>query len=99
MNAIVISAIMGVVMMFSGILSKKSSAVRYIATAGLIILVVCNSLELSGSRFFEFDVHSMLSFDSFGLLFNTIAFASTLIFVLLSGRDMEKVGVHVAEYY
>jgi NADH-quinone oxidoreductase subunit N len=41
----------------------------------------------------------MLVFDSFGLVFNAIAFASTLIFVLLSGRDMEKVGVHVAEYY
>ena len=90
---------MGVVMMFSGILSKRSSTVRYIAIAGLVILLVSNVLELSGNRFFDFDTHNMLSFDSFSLLFNAIAFGSTLVFVLLSGRDMEKVGVHVAEYY
>ncbi|MBC7826376.1 MAG: NADH-quinone oxidoreductase subunit N [Chitinophagaceae bacterium] len=99
MNAIVISAIWGVIMMFSGILSKRSAVIRYIALTGLALLVVCNVLELGGNRFFEFNVHNMLVFDSFGLLFNTIAFACTLLFVLLSGRDMEKVGVHVAEYY
>ena len=90
---------MGVIMMFSGILSKRSSTVRYIAITGLIILLVSNVLELSGNRFFDFDTRNMLSFDSFSLLFNAIAFGSTLVFVLLSGRDMEKVGVHVAEYY
>ncbi len=90
---------MGVVMMFSGILTKRNSTVRYIAITGLIILLISNVLELGGSRFFDFDVRNMLSFDSFSLLFNTIAFGSTLIFVLLSGKDMEKVGVHVAEYY
>jgi NADH-quinone oxidoreductase subunit N len=41
----------------------------------------------------------MLSFDIFGLLFNTIAFASTWIYFLLSGRDMERVGVNLAEYF
>ena len=90
---------MGVLMMFSGILSKRSSTVRYIAIAGLIILLLSNILELSGNRFFDFDTRKMLSFDSFSLLFNAIAFGSTLVFVLLSGKDMEKVGVHVAEYY
>jgi len=99
MNAIVISAIWGVVMMFSGIMSKRSSSIKYLATAGLVLLLVCNLFELSGTRFFTFDVHNMLVFESFGLLFNAIAFASTLIFFLLSGRDIEKVGVHVAEYY
>ena len=99
MNAIVISAVLGVIMMFTGLLNEKKSVPRLVAIAGLIVLVVSNFLELGGTRFFEFDVHNMLIFDSFGLLFNTIAFASTLIFVLLSGRDMEKVGIHVAEYY
>lgn len=99
MNAIVISALMGVVMMFSSILSKRTFVPRYIAIAGLLLLLISNTLELGGTRFFEFDVHGMLSFDSFSLLFNSIAFASTLIFVLLSGRDIEKVGVNIAEYY
>ena len=86
-------------MMFSGILSKKTSVPRYIAIAGLLLLLIANSMELGGTKFFDFEVRGMLSFDSFSLLFNTIAFASTLVFVLLSGRDIEKVGVNIAEYY
>ena len=80
MNAIVISAVLGVIMMFTGLLNEKKSVPRLVAIAGLIVLLVSNFLELGGTRFFEFDVHNMLIFDSFGLLFNTIAFASTLIF-------------------
>lgn len=99
MNAIVLSAISGVIMMFSGIITQRLTVIRYIAIIALTLLLVANILELGGSGFFDFDVHRMLVFDSFGLLFNAIAFGSTLIFVLLSGRDMEKVGVHVAEYY
>lgn len=99
MNAIVLSALLGVIMMFSGLMTRRMAVVRYIAITGLILLTGCNILELGGTRFFDFDVHEMLVFDSFGLLFNSIAFGSTLIFVLLSGRDMERVGVHVAEYY
>jgi NADH-quinone oxidoreductase subunit N len=99
MNAIVLSAVWGVIMMFSGIASRKNAVVRYFAITGLILLLVTNVLELTGTRFFNFEVHNMLVFESFGLLFNAIAFASTLIFVLLSGKDMERVGVHVAEYY
>lgn len=99
MNAIVLSAISGVVMMFSGILTPRLAVIRYIAIIALTLLLVGNILELGGTSFFDFEVHRMLVFDSFGLLFNAIAFGSTLIFILLSGRDMEKVGVHVAEYY
>jgi NADH-quinone oxidoreductase subunit N len=45
------------------------------------------------------DTHKMLYFGEFGLLGNSIAFASTLLLVLLSGKDMEKVGHNLAEYF
>jgi NADH-quinone oxidoreductase subunit N len=41
----------------------------------------------------------MLRFDSLGLHFNTIIFICTLLFFLLNGRDVEKVGPHVSEYF
>jgi NADH-quinone oxidoreductase subunit N len=41
----------------------------------------------------------MLSFDGFSLVFNSIAFGCTLIYFILSGRDIEQVGTHVAEYF
>ncbi len=45
------------------------------------------------------DTKGMIAFDRFALLFNTIAFFSTLLYFLLSARDMEKVGVNYAEYF
>jgi len=99
MNALVLSAVLGVVMMFSGIVLKSKMAVRNLAIAGLVILLLVNILEMCGTVFFTIDAHGMLSFDSFGLLFNSIAFLSTLIYLFLSARDMEKVGVNYAEYF
>jgi NADH-quinone oxidoreductase subunit N len=99
MNAIVISAILGVVMMFTGLLTKNTRTVRFTAIAGLTLLLLVNVLEMRGTSFFDVDVRGMLYFDSFGLLFNSIAFGSTLVYFLLSGRDIEQVGLHVAEYF
>jgi NADH-quinone oxidoreductase subunit N len=41
----------------------------------------------------------MLHFDRFALLFNTIVFACTFIFFLLSAKEMEKVGKNYADYF
>ena len=86
-------------MMFSGILLKQKSAIRNVAIAGLIILLLVNILEMCGTVIFKVDTKGMIEFDRFALLFNTIAFFSTLIYLLLSARDMEKVGVNYAEYF
>ncbi|MES1160093.1 MAG: NADH-quinone oxidoreductase subunit N [Bacteroidota bacterium] len=99
MNAIIISALWGIVMMFSGIVSNNKSIVRITAIVGLLLLLVVNWLDLTGVHLFTVDSHKMLFFDTFGLLGNCIAFASTLLYVLLSGRDIEKVGVNTAEFF
>jgi NADH-quinone oxidoreductase subunit N len=99
MNAIILTAIWGVVMMFGGVFFKKSSMSKYYAVAGIIIILTANILEFFGHPFFNIDTKGMLRFDSFGLHFNTIVFACTLLFFLLNGRDFEKVGVHVSEYF
>ena len=99
MNALILSAILGVILMFSGILLKQKSVIRNIAISGLIVLLVVNIMEMCGTRFFNVNTHGMIVFDRFALLFNTIALASTLLYLLLSARDMEKVGVNYAEYF
>lgn len=85
-------------MMFSGVLLKQKSAVRNIALAGLLVLLVVNVLEMYGTRFFHVNVDGMMRFDRFALLFNSIAFFSAFLYLALSGRDMEKVGNYYAEY-
>jgi NADH-quinone oxidoreductase subunit N len=99
MNAIIISAIWGVVMMFGGIFLKEPARVRGLAILGIVALLTANIMDLSGYHFFPIDNHNMLYFDSFGLLFNIIAFSCTLLYFLLSGKDIEKVGPNAAEYF
>ncbi len=99
MNAIILSAIWGVVMMFGGVIFKKPSTPKYWAIAGILIILFANITELLGWQFFNINSESMLRFDNFGLLFNTIALGCTLLYFLLNGRDIEKVGKHVSEYF
>ena len=99
MNAIVLSAVLGVVMMFSGIFTSRRPIIRAIAIICLVLLLGANIAEQLGYNYFKFNTRNMLSFDSFGLLFNSIALTSTLLYFFLSSRDMEKVGINLAEYF
>ncbi|HSB93033.1 MAG TPA: NADH-quinone oxidoreductase subunit N [Flavitalea sp.] len=99
MNPILISAVWGVVMMFGGLFLKQASSIRLLAITGAAILFIANLLELNGIRIISMDTSPMLAFDTFGLLFNAVAYGCTIIYFLLSGRDIAKVGNHVAEYY
>src|SRR6478736_4379496 len=99
MNALLLTAIFGVIMMFSSFLLQSKAAIRGLAITGLIIVVIGNILEMSGLVFFKIDTKGMIGFDRFALLFNTIVFISTLIYFLLSARDMEKVGINYSEYF
>jgi len=99
MNALIISAIMGVLMMFSGILLKQKSTVRGLALAGLLVTIILNVMEIYGFHLFKVDVTGMMSFDRFSLFFNTIAMACTFVFFLLSAKEMEKVGVNYSDYF
>ncbi len=99
MNAIILSALLGVVMMFSSILVKNKAFLKHIAAAGLLVLLIANVAGTYGCDFFNVDTHGMLRFDKFGMFFNTIAIASTLLYVVLSGRDIEKTGHYAAECF
>ena len=99
MNALILSAIFGVIMMFSGVFLKQKNAVRMVAILGITLLLVANVLEMNGVSFFKVNVAGMMHFDRFALLFNSIAFISALIYFILSAKDIEKVGVHYAEYF
>ena len=99
MNAIIFSAIWGVLMMFSGIFISQKAVIRNLAIAGVAILLLLNMAEMNHTILFHIDTRDMLVFDSFGLLFNSVAFAATLIYLLLSAKDVEAVGVNQAEYF
>jgi NADH-quinone oxidoreductase subunit N len=99
MNALILSAVLGVIMMFSGLVLKQKSSIRNIAIAGMFLLLLSNILEMYGIAFFKINIDGMMHFDRFSLLFNSIAFFSVFVYLLLSARDMERVGGYYAEYF
>ncbi|MFN0081106.1 MAG: NADH-quinone oxidoreductase subunit N [Ferruginibacter sp.] len=100
MNAIILTAIWGVMMMLGGAFIKSKSTPKYLAIAGLVLIIASNCMQLnSGISFFEFDYKNMLHFNSFNLMFINVAFGCTLLYFLLNGRDIEKVGENVSEYF
>ena len=99
MNALIISAILGVVMMFSGILLKQKAAIRGLAFTGLFVAIVLNIMEFYGFHLFKIDLTNMMRFDKFALYFNSLALICTFVFFLLSAKEMEKVGLNYSDYF
>ena len=87
-------------MMLGGAFIKSKTTPKYLAIFGLAVILVANGMEMnSGMPLFTVDVKDMLHFNSFNLTFINVAFGCTLLFFLLSGRDIEKVGENVSEYF
>ncbi len=99
MNAIILTAIWGVVMMYVGVFVHRRKARVYMAIAGILLLLITNWLELVGLTLFPIDSKGMLEPGNFGLLFNEVTFFSTLIYFLLSGHDFEDVGGNTSDYF
>jgi NADH-quinone oxidoreductase subunit N len=100
MNAIILTAIWGVLMMLGGAFIKSKTTPKYLAILGLAVIVITNCIQMnSGVSFFTVDVKEMLHFNSFNLTFINIAYGCTLLYFLLNGRDIEKVGENVSEYF
>ncbi len=99
MTAIILAAIWGVVMMYSGIVIKNKATAKTIALLGILALLVVNHLEYNNIWYISLDVKDMLKFTPFSYVFNYIALGSTLIYFLLNSDELETVGKDVYEYY
>ena len=55
MNAIIITAIWGIVMMFGGVFFKRKSTPKYWAIAGLILASFANFIELKNQHHYLFE--------------------------------------------
>ncbi len=99
MNAIILSAVLGVVMMFSSVLVSNQKAYKGIALVGLLIILIANINETYNGPIFEINTYNMLAFDGFSLFFNTIAIVCTGVYFILTSKQIEKVGGHTAEYF
>jgi NADH-quinone oxidoreductase subunit N len=100
MNAIILTAVFGVLLMFCGVFLSNKSISRYVAIASLLLTLAASINEfVTGKSIFSFNFHDMLKFENFNLLFIIIAQTATLLYFLVSGKEIEKVGSHVGEYF
>lgn len=99
MNALIISAVLGVIMMFGSTLLKQKNSIRALATGGMLLLLLANLLEMGGIRFFQVELKGMLFFDQFALVFHSLLLLAVLLYIILAAPDMEKVGVNYADYF
>ena len=100
MNAIVVTALWGVIMMFAGAFMRSKTAPKYLAITGMLLVLAVNAMELnSGMSFISVDTKDMIRTNSFNLTFLMVAFGATLLIFLLNGRDIEKIGKHSSEYF
>src|SRR5215203_2038013 len=99
MNALLFSALSGVIMMFSGLILKNNSTVRMLAHILLLAVIIVNMLELKGISLFNIDTKELLIFDRFSLLFTLVAAICTLAFFLVSSKDMVRIGSNYPDYF
>jgi NADH-quinone oxidoreductase subunit N len=99
MNALILSAVFGMITMFCSFLVKNKGSFRHIAAVGLLVLLIANIEDNYGHTLFQINTYGMLAFSRFGYLFNSIAIGSTLVYVLITGKEIEKYGRYTAEYF
>lgn len=99
MIALILSALWGVVMMFSGILLKNKRAAAPVAITGIIALLVVSYLEYNAVLFLDANIRGMLKFSLFGTVFTGLMFFCTLIYFILNATEFEEIGNDTFEYY
>lgn len=103
MKAIIAATIIGVILMFAGVFMKNKSAALPLAIVLFLVLLGINIWEVyeaqnatGGSQMY---FNNMLNLSSYSLWFNMLMTGCTVLYLLLMGRDIQKVGSHVPEYF
>lgn len=99
MNALITTAVFGIVLMFVGLFVKNKQHIKYYAVAGTILAFIANWYDgqLAGGS--SVILHGMVEVSRFSVLFNAVAIGSTFLYFVLCGSSFEKVGEDVADYF
>ena len=98
MNALLISALLGVLLLFASVFVKNRSINYWIAVVGAGALLVSNIAELKGFEFISFAVEGMFHFDRYALVLSTLLLFSVFCYLLLNGKSIAQVGSGFTDY-
>lgn len=99
MNALISTALSGVVLMFVGLFVRNKQHIKFFAIAAIIIAFIANLAQFPSVELGSYTMYGMIEVSRFSVLFNAVALGATLLYFLLSGSEFEKVGEHVADYF
>lgn len=99
MNAIIVSALLGVILMFCSWGFKSESLQKNIALVGLLVLIAANLAQLNGWYVVDINTIGMLAFSRFGLYANTLLFAITFLYLWINAEEIEAIGHQAADFY
>lgn len=99
MNALISTALSGVVLMFVGLFVRNKQHIKYFAIAAILITFIANLLQYPSVAAGSYLMFNMIEVSRFSIVFNAVVLGATLIYFLLSGSEFEKVGEHTADYF
>ena len=101
MKAIIATTIFGIIMMFASFMVNNKSAISTLAVLLFAALLGVNIWDLATTpaNAPQLLYSNMLRIDHYSVWFNTLMTSCSLLYVLLMGREIQKVGAHVAEYF
>jgi NADH-quinone oxidoreductase subunit N len=106
MKPLIATAVFAILMMFAALTVKEKKSFTHFAAILMLGLVGLNVWELADYNRLLASAQAspdlfgkMLRVDNYALWFNVLMSSCSFFYILLVGRSIEKVGVHVGEYY
>lgn len=86
-------------MMFCSAFLKEGTPFRKIAMAGFLVLLAASVLEYNHVQLFHVRTAGFIEVSRFSVVFSIIITCCAIIYLALSGRDIENVGKNRADYF
>ena len=98
MNSIILSALWGVLMMYTGVVTRSRKAPGFMAALGAVLLMGASWLDLNGVALIPFNLHGMMEFPPYVSGFILLMSLCLLLYVLLSNDEIDRLTGHSADY-
>lgn len=99
MNIIILSALSGIILMFSGFYIKNHRALNILSVLLFIMMIIGGICQLNGCEILHAQYDNMIKSSPFGVTFFMVLVLLAIFYLLLNKDLFPKVGKHLSEYY
>ncbi len=99
MNIIILSALSGIILMFSGFFIKNNRALNILSVVLFIGMIFGGIAQLNGCEILGNSFQNMVKSSNYGVSFFIVLAILAVFYLLINKDQIHKVGKHVGEYY